>query len=85
MENIQLLTNSNDIAVFLVQFRIVEILFSTKTEVCKVKFGEFAKEQSRIFSQRVPRRDSVDKDINRGDKSRPEQLNTLTAARILLA
>jgi hypothetical protein len=66
MENIQLLTNSNDIAVFLVQFRIVEMLFSTKIKVCKVK-----KERSRIFSQRVPRRDSVDKDG--GDKSRPEQ------------
>ena len=36
-----------------------------------MKFGEFAKERSRIFSQRVPGGDSVDKDG--GDESRPEQ------------
>lgn len=77
MENVQvqLLTNSNDIAVFLVQFRIVEILLSTETEACKVKFGEFAKERSRIYSQRVPGRDSVDKDG--GDESRPEKTEHL--------
>jgi hypothetical protein len=49
------------------QFRIVEILLSTKTDTCNVKFGEFAKEGSRIFSQRVPGGDSVDKDG--GDES----------------
>ena len=75
IENVRLLTNSNDIAVFLVQFRIVEVLLSTKTEACKVKFGEFAKERSRIFSQRVPWWDSVDKDG--GDESRPEKAEHL--------
>jgi hypothetical protein len=75
MENVQLLTNSNDIAVFMVQLRIVEILLSTKTEVCKVKFGEFAKKRSRISSERVPGRDSVDKDG--GDESRPEETEHL--------
>jgi hypothetical protein len=58
-----------------VQFRIVEILLSTKTEKCKVKFGEFAKEWSGIFSERVPGRDSVEKDD--GDESRPEKTEHL--------
>ena len=75
MENVQLLTNSNDIAVFLVQFKVVEILLSTKTEECKVKFGEFAKEWTRIFSERVPGRYSVGKDG--GDESRPEKAKDL--------
>lgn len=57
-----LLTNSNNVAIFPVQFMIVEILLSIKTEKCKVKFGEFANERSRMFSQRVPGRDPVDKD-----------------------
>lgn len=71
VENVQLLTNSNDIAIFLVQFRIIEILLSTKRAACKVKFGEFAKDWSRIFGERVPGRDSVGQD--RGDESRPEK------------
>jgi hypothetical protein len=55
------LTDSNNIAVFPVQFTIVEKLLSTESEVCKMKFSEFAYERSRIFSQRVPGRNSVDK------------------------
>ena len=62
LNGVQLLTNPNDIAVLLMQFRIVEILLSTKTEECKVKFAELAKEWSRIFSERMPGRDSVEKD-----------------------
>ena len=69
------LTNSNNIAVFLVQFRIVEILLSTKTEACKVKFGEFANQRSRIFGQRVPGRYSVHKDG--GDERRPKKAENL--------
>ena len=38
-----LLTDSDNIAVFLVQFIIVEILLSIEGEICKVKFGEFTK------------------------------------------
>ena len=66
-----LLTNSDNIAVFLVQFIIVEILLSTERKICKVEFGEFTKERSRIFSQGVPGRDSVDK--NGDNESWPEK------------
>ena len=45
-----LLTNSNNIAEFLVQIRKVDKLLSTKGNICKVNFGEFANEGSRIFS-----------------------------------
>ena len=45
-----LLTNSNNIAELLVQIRKVDKLLSTKGNVCKVKFSEFANEGSRIFS-----------------------------------
>ena len=72
---VQRLTNPNDIAVFLVQFRIIEILLSAKTEECKVKFGEFTKEWSRIPSERVPGRDSVEKDDS--NESRPEKTEHL--------
>ena len=57
------------------QFIIVEILLSTESEICKVEFGEFTKERSRIFGQRVPGRDSVDKDG--GNESRPEKTEHL--------
>jgi len=46
-----LLTNSNSIAVFLVKFIIVQKLLSSKTEVSKGEFCEFANQRSRIFSQ----------------------------------
>ena len=70
-----LLTNSDSIPVLLVQFIIVEILLSTEREICKVEFSKFTKEWSRIFSQGVPGRDSVDKDG--GDESRPEKTEHL--------
>ena len=66
-----LLTDSDNNAIFLVQFIIVEILLSTESEICKVEFGKLAKERSRILGQRVPGRDSVDK--NGGNKCRPEK------------
>ena len=69
------LTDSDNIAVFLVQFIIVKILRSIEGEICKIKFGEFTKERSRIFGQGVPGRDSVDKD--RCDESRPEKTEHL--------
>ena len=70
-----LLTNSNNIAIFPMQFIIIEILLSTKTEICKTKFSEFAEEWSRIFSQRMPGRNSIDKDG--GGQSRPEKAEYL--------
>ena len=75
MNGVCSLTNSDNIAVFLVQFIIVEILLSTDRNICNVKFGEFTKEWTRIFSQGVPGRDSVDKDG--GDESRPEKTEHL--------
>jgi hypothetical protein len=69
------LTDSDNIAVFLVQIIIVDILLSTESEKCKVEFGEFTKERSRISGQGVPGRDSVDKDG--GDESRPEKTEHL--------
>ena len=66
-----LLTDSNNIAVFLVQFIIVEMLLSTESEICKVEFGELTKERPRILGQGVPGRDSVNKDG--GNESRPEK------------
>jgi hypothetical protein len=45
-----LLTYSDNIAVSLVQFTVVEILLSTESEICKVEFAEFTKERSRIHS-----------------------------------
>ena len=38
-----LLTDSDNIAVFIVQFIIVEILLSIEGEISKVEFGEFTK------------------------------------------
>ena len=75
MEKYVLLTDSDNNAVFLVQFVIVEILLSTESKICKVEFGKFTKERSRIFGQGVPGRDSVDKDG--GDESRPEKTEHL--------
>ena len=69
------LTDSDNIAVFLVQFIIVEILRPIKGEICKVEFAEFTEERSRIFGQGVPGRDSVDKD--RGNESQPEKTEHL--------
>jgi hypothetical protein len=69
------LTNSNNIAVFPMQFIIIEILLAIKTEICKIKFSEFAEEWTRIFSQRVPGRNSIDKDG--GGQSRPEKAEYL--------
>ena len=40
-----------------------------------MKFGKFAKEWSRKFSERVPRRDSIKKDDS--DESRPEKTEHL--------
>ena len=34
-----LLTNANNVAVFLVQFRVIQKLFSTMRDECKVKFA----------------------------------------------
>ena len=59
----------------MMQFKIIEILRSTKSQMSKVKFGEFTKERSRIFSQRVPGRNSVGKDG--GGESRPEKAEHL--------
>lgn len=70
-----LLTDSDNNAVFLVQFIKVEILFSTQSEICKMEFGELTKERSRIFGQGVPGRGSVDKDG--GDECRPEKTEYL--------
>jgi hypothetical protein len=70
-----LLTDSDNIAIFLVQLIIVEILLSIESDICKVEFGEFTKEWSRIFGQGVPGRDSIDKDG--GDESRPEKTEHL--------
>ena len=70
-----LLTDSDNNAVFLVQFIIVEILLSSESDKCQVEFGEFTKERSRIFGQGVPGRDSVDKDG--GDESGPEKTEHL--------
>jgi hypothetical protein len=72
-------TDSDNIAIFLVQFIIVEILLSIESETRKVEFGEFTKERSRIFGQGVPGRDSVDK--NGGDESRPEKTEHLHCCR----
>ena len=66
-----LLTDSNNIAVFLVQCIIVEMLLSTESEICNAEFGEFTKDRSRKFGQRVPGRNSVGKDG--GHESRPEK------------
>ena len=70
-----LLTDSDNIAVFPMQFIIVEILLSTDSEICHVEFGEFTKERSRIRGQGVPGGDSVDKDG--GDERRPEKAEHL--------
>lgn len=50
-------------------------LLSAKSDVSKVEFGEFAKERTRIFGQRMPRRDPVDKDG--GGESGPEKTEHL--------
>lgn len=75
MEYVLLNTDSDNNAVFLVQFIIIEILLSIESEICKVEFGEFTKERSRIFGQGVPGRDSVDKDGC--DENRPEKTEHL--------
>lgn len=59
---ISLRTNSNDITICFMQLRIVDMLPSTKRDKGRVEFSEFVEEWSRIFSQRMPRRNTVDKD-----------------------
>ena len=57
-----LLTNANNVAVFLVQFRVIQKLLSTTRQECKVKLAQFANKWPRILNKRVPGRNSVEKD-----------------------
>ena len=55
-------TDSNNITVFFMQLSIISVLLSATSKEGDVQFTKFADEWSRIFSQRMPGRNTVYKD-----------------------